>query len=72
MKRFPGFDPETKSYEPEVHRKHIFGGHVSNYMKELQEKDIELYQKQFSKYVEAGITPDNVNIHALLFILLNT
>lgn len=32
-KRFAGFDKEKKELDPEVHRKYIFGGHVTAYMK---------------------------------------
>ena len=62
MKRFPGYSAESKSYDPEVHRQHIFGGHVADYMRHLQEKDEEAYQKQFSKYIKLGITADDVSI----------
>ena len=34
-KRFPGYDDESKEFNAEVHRKHIFGVHVSDYMKHL-------------------------------------
>ncbi|XP_070531626.1 large ribosomal subunit protein uL18-like [Ptychodera flava] len=59
-KRFPGFDPEGGELDVEVHRKHIFGGHVSNYMKELQDDDEEAYKKQFSQYIKLGIGPDDL------------
>lgn len=32
-KRFAGFDKEKKELDAEVHRKYIFGGHVTAYMK---------------------------------------
>jgi len=60
QKRFPGFDPEAGELNVEVHRKHIFGGHVGNYMTELQDDDEEAYKKQFSQYIKLGITPDNI------------
>merc|ERR1712112_512108 len=34
--RFPGYDGEEKKLDTEVHRKHIFGGHVADYMRHLQ------------------------------------
>lgn len=61
MKRFPGYSAENKSYDPQVHRKHIFGGHVADYMRCLQEKDEEAYQKQFSKYIKSGLNADSVS-----------
>jgi hypothetical protein len=36
-KRFPGYDDESKDFNADVHRKHIFGVHVADYMKHLQE-----------------------------------
>lgn len=61
VKRFPGYSAESKSYDAEVHRKHIFGGHVAEYMHKLQEGDEEAYQRQFSKYIKLGITADDVS-----------
>jgi len=58
-RRFPGVDKEGK-YNPEVHRKYIFGGHVANYMKELQESDPSRYEKQFSRYLKEGIKHDKL------------
>jgi len=59
-KRFVGFDKETKELKPEVLRKYIYGGHVSEYMALLKEKDEEVYRTQFSKYIEKEITSDNL------------
>jgi len=56
--RFPGSKRDGKEWsaDPAVHRKYIFGGHVSAYMKQLQEDDEEAYNKQFKRYVDAGIS----------------
>lgn len=59
-KRFPGFDSESKEFNAEVHRNHIFGQHVANYMKSLAEEDKEAYQRQFSQYIKNGITADSI------------
>lgn len=59
-KRFPGYDAEAKEFNAEVHRKHIFGQHVSQYMAELSERDDEAYKKQFSKYIQLGITSEQI------------
>lgn len=59
-KRFPGYDSESKEFSAEVHRKHIFGQHVADYMKSLMEEDEEAYKRQFSKYTKLGITPDEL------------
>merc|ERR1711916_216568 len=58
--RFVGYDPETKEYPAEMMRKYIFGGHVADYMKHLQEEDADKYQKQFSAYTKAGVGADDL------------
>ncbi len=40
-KRFPGFDPESKSLDAEVLQKYIQGGHIAEYMESLEEEDDE-------------------------------
>jgi len=57
-RRFVGYDEEGKSLNAEVLRKHIFGGHVAEYMKKLQEENPTKYEKHFSQYIKAGIKPD--------------
>lgn len=59
-KRFPGYDAESKEFNAEVHRKHIFGQHVADYMKQLSKEDEEAYKRQFSKYIKLGIDPDTI------------
>jgi len=59
-KRFPGYDAESKEFNAEVHRKHILGLHVAEYMKSLMEEDEEAYKRQFSRFIKLGITPDEV------------
>eukprot|EP01006_Ploeotia_vitrea_P057918 TRINITY_DN68470_c0_g1_i1.p2 TRINITY_DN68470_c0_g1~~TRINITY_DN68470_c0_g1_i1.p2 ORF type:complete len:308 (+),score=189.04 TRINITY_DN68470_c0_g1_i1:94-1017(+) len=63
-RRFPGSyrDEETKEYasQPDVHRNYIFGGHVKTYMEHLQENDEEAYKRQFSKFIAAGVGPDDL------------
>jgi len=59
-RRFVGYDEEGKKADPETLRKHIFGGHVSDYMKHLQEEDKAKFDKQFSAYVKAGVNPDDL------------
>lgn len=67
VKRFPGYSAENKSFNAEVHRAHIFGQHVSDYMKTLEEEDEEAYKRQFSKYIALGIQADQVSIHIMKF-----
>jgi len=59
-KRFPGYDIESKEFNAEVHRKHIFGQHVADYMKSLMEEDEEAFKRQFSRFNKNGITPDEL------------
>jgi len=60
MSRFPGYDGEADEFNPEVHRDHIFGKNISNYMRSLEESDQDNYKRQFSQYIKLGITPDTV------------
>lgn len=60
VKRFPGYDAESGDYKADVHRKHIMGGHVADYMKQLQGDDEDAYKRQFSKYISNGITPASI------------
>jgi len=65
--RFAGFEKgegkEEGKLNAETLRKHLFGEHVANYMRQLSEQDPDRYQRQFSKYIAKGIKPDDV--HAL-------
>ncbi|KAK2948938.1 putative 60S ribosomal protein L5 [Blattamonas nauphoetae] len=60
VKRFVGFNRGSKKFDAAVLREHIFGIHVSKYMKELQKDDPEAYKRQFSAYEKAGITADKI------------
>ena len=60
-KRFPGFDKENGDngkLDADVHRNHIFGQHVADYMNHLMEEDEEAYKKQFSRYSTIQSTLD--------------
>ncbi|OEH79184.1 ribosomal protein [Cyclospora cayetanensis] len=58
-KRFPGFlkgsEGSEDSYNPEVHRARIYGSHVADYMRVLEDEDPEKYQSQFSAYIRNKI-----------------
>lgn len=62
VKRFPGYSSENKSFNAEVHRAHIFGQHVADYMRTLEDEDPEAFKRQFSKYISLGIRADAVSI----------
>jgi large subunit ribosomal protein L5e len=59
-KRFPGYNPKDKKFDPTVLRKYIYGGHVAAYMKHLKEEDEEKYKTQFSRYIKAEVNADGV------------
>jgi large subunit ribosomal protein L5e len=58
-RRFPGSarDEDSKewSYDPAVHKKYIFGGHVGDYMDKLKKESPDTYKRQFSRWLGAGI-----------------
>ena len=60
VKRFPGYSAETKSFNADIHRAHIFGQHVADYMRTLEEEDEEAFKRQFSKYINLGIRADDI------------
>merc|ERR1719481_1933518 len=51
---------EAKELNADVHRAHIFGGHVADYMRHLIEEDEDAYKKQFSRYIKNGVTADGM------------
>jgi len=59
-RRFPGYDAEAKEFNADIHRQHIYGQHVAEYMRILLEEDEEAYKKQFAKYIRLGITADDI------------
>jgi len=59
-KRFVGYDDEGKKLNAETLKKHIFGGHVADYMKKLSGEDADKYKKTFSRYIKAGIKPEGI------------
>jgi large subunit ribosomal protein L5e len=59
-KRFPGFDGESGEFDAKVHRDHIFGLNIANYMRHLLSDDEDAYKRQFSQYIKNGVTADDV------------
>eukprot|EP01128_Nolandella_sp_AFSM9_P012170 TRINITY_DN9018_c0_g1_i1.p2 TRINITY_DN9018_c0_g1~~TRINITY_DN9018_c0_g1_i1.p2 ORF type:complete len:306 (-),score=113.23 TRINITY_DN9018_c0_g1_i1:150-1019(-) len=60
VKRFPGYNSEKKKFDSRVLRKYIFGGNIAEYMEKLSKDDDAKYQKQFSKYIKAGVSSADV------------
>ena len=65
-KRFVGYDTEADSLDADRLRHHIFGGHVSDYMRHMQEEDEEKYKSHFARYIKEGINADNVRLYSLV------
>merc|ERR1712066_163955 len=57
-KRFPGFS--DGNLDASVHKKHIMGGHVAEYMDSLEEENEEAYKRQFSRYIKNGIDSEGI------------
>lgn len=69
--RFVGYDSESKELNADILRKYIFGGHVADYMRMLQEEEPETFKARFSQYIKAGITADSLeekikSVHAAI------
>jgi len=74
-RRFPGSkrdaDSGEWSFDPEVHKKHIFGGHVAEYMEKLKGEDEARFKQQFSRFIASKIGPKDLekaykNAHAAI------
>ena len=63
--RFPGSKRDNGEWKTDaaVHRKYIFGIHVADYMKQLKGDNEESYNRQFKRYIDAGL--DGGKIEAL-------
>ncbi|DAZ93108.1 TPA: hypothetical protein N0F65_006860 [Lagenidium giganteum] len=59
-KRFPGYSRDDKSYDAEVHRDRIFGQHVAEHMKELEEDDPEMLASHYASYAKEGVSGDDI------------
>mmetsp|Transcript_32113 Transcript_32113/g.54162 ORF Transcript_32113/g.54162 Transcript_32113/m.54162 type:complete len:301 (-) Transcript_32113:76-978(-) len=59
-KRFPGYTRDTKEYDAEVHKGHIMGEHIADYMREMEEDDEENYQKHFAEYIANDLEADDL------------
>merc|ERR1712080_501329 len=64
-KRFPGYRaPEEKGaeaeFDAEALRDRILGKHVAEYMETMEEEDQQKYESHFAKYIEEGITADDI------------
>lgn len=58
-KRFVGWTKED-GLDAEVLKKYIYGGHVSEYMEEMEEEDPEKYNRHFKKYIDEDLDADSL------------
>ncbi|KAH9386931.1 large subunit ribosomal protein L5e [Nematocida major] len=58
--KFVGFDKESKELDAEELKSRIFGGHVADYMRKLQEEDEQEYNRKFAEYIKNGVTADEI------------
>lgn len=59
-KRFPGFNRDTNSFEADVHKSRIFGEHIADYMREMEEDDEEMFKRHFASYIDNDISADDL------------
>jgi large subunit ribosomal protein L5e len=59
-RRYVGYDEEAKELDTETLKKYIMGGHVAEYMEQMQEENPEKYKAHFSQYLKAGLNADNL------------
>jgi large subunit ribosomal protein L5e len=61
-RRFPGSKKDGEEFkgDPEVVKKYIYGGHVADYMRNLSENNEEAYNRQFKRFVDGGLSPDDL------------
>jgi len=61
-RRFPGSKKDGEEFkgDPEVVKKYIYGGHISEYMRNLSDNSEELFNRQFKRYVDGGVGADDL------------
>jgi len=58
VRRFPC--GEKESHDAELLRKYVYSGHIGEYMEQMEEDDEEMYKTHFARYLEAGVTNENM------------
>merc|ERR1712216_1031812 len=58
VRRFPC--GEKDGHDAELPRKYVYGGHIGEYMEQMEEDDEEMYKEHFSRYIAADINNDNM------------
>jgi large subunit ribosomal protein L5e len=60
VSRYVGYDTEAKKLKADVLRKHIFGAHVADHMRQLKDEDAASFEKKFSRYIKNKVGADDV------------
>lgn len=58
--RFPGWKKEEETLDSGALRAKIFGEHVASYYRTLLDKQRDVAQRQFGRYIAQGITPEDI------------
>ena len=64
-KRFVGYDPDAKQFDSDTMRKYIFGGHVAEYMAEMEEEEPEKFRAHFKNYLDNEVEADEDEIEEM-------
>jgi len=59
-RRFPANKSQPNKFDPKTLRRYIYGLHVSDYMKQLKEKNPGKYEKHFARFIKAGKGPEDI------------
>ena len=51
-------------------RHYIYGGHVADYMRQMQDDDEEKYKAHFSRFIKEGLSADNVSPCDVLTVIM--
>lgn len=60
-----GYDPDAKEFDADTMRKYIFGGHVAEYMAEMEEEEPEKFRAHFKNYLDNEVEADEDEIEEL-------
>ncbi|KNC84524.1 60S ribosomal protein L5 [Sphaeroforma arctica JP610] len=59
-KRFPAWSKDTPEEYVEFLKRYVYGGHVADFMEELEEEDEDKYKVQFARYIAEDISFDDL------------
>jgi len=59
-KRFVGYNKEKGEFDADVLRKYLYGGHVADYMRQLEAEDKDKFSRLFASYLKKGLTADKI------------